>query len=288
MHDGRRVPTGPADGSEGIVVLRVSVFTTIIAPLALAGAVQGSIFSTGVVDYTPGDVLADYRNAAASLGKPSEFNPGEPLFDIPPTVLTPFNAAFDPDDIVGIGQGGHLVLELGQTAPTGAGYTLGVHAGVGLTDDDWPNGTIIGSAETYTTARQADVRVSYDGQAWVELGSDVTFDAPTNWWAQGIATPGAEETSGTIEADFARPWLGSLSDFDDSDWQQVLATLDGSAGGTWFDLTAIDLPGVNYVEFTVPDAGESIFIDAVVAIPEPALLAPTLLGLLALRRRRGL
>lgn len=269
-------------------MLRFSFLTATLAPLALAGAAQASVFATRVVDYVPGNVLPDYQNASAALGKTNEFNPGEPLFDIPPTVVTPFNASFATDDIVGIGAGGRLVLELGQTAATGAGHTLGVHAGVGLIDNDFPNGLVNGPATPYTGQRQADVRVSFDGATWLSLGDDVIFDLPTNWWAQGVTTPGANETSGTVQADFTQPFVGALSDFDDSDWQEVLATLGGSAGGTWFDLTGINLPGVNFVEFTVPDAGETMFVDAVVAIPEPVLLAPVVIGLMALRRRRGL
>lgn len=251
----------------------------------MAGVAQGSPFATQVVDYVPGDIATDYRNASAALGKTNEFNPGEPAFDIPPTVVTPFNATFAPDDLVGIGEGGRLVLELGRMAATGAGATLGVHAGVGLIDADWPNGTISGPATTYTSPREADVRVSFDGDNWLDLGQDVLFDLPTNWWADGITEPGAADESGTVQAEFTQPFLGRLSDFDDSTWEQVLGTLEGSAGGTWFDLSDVDLPGVNFVEFSVPDAGEAMFVDAVVAIPEPAMLAPMAMGLLALRRR---
>lgn len=269
-------------------MLKFSVLTASVAPLALAGTAGASPFAASVVDYVPGDVSSTYRDATAALGKTNEFNPGDPLFDIPPTVVTPFNATFAPDDLVGIGTGGRLVLELGQTAATGAGYTLGVHAGVGLIDSEYPDGVVSGPATPYTGQRQADVRVSFDGSTWASLGDDLIFDLPTNWWAQGITTPGAADTSGTVEADFAQPWTGTLTDFDDSDWQQVLATLDGSAGGTWFDLSGVDLPGVNFVEFSVPDSGETMFVDAVVAIPEPALLAPAMSGLLLLRRsRRG-
>ena len=70
----------------------------------------------------------------------------------------------------------------------------------------------------------------------------------------------------------------------------LLSVLDGSAGGTWFDLTNVALPEVNFVEFSVTGAGQTMFVDAVVAIPEPASLGAVLLGAgaLALRRRAGM
>jgi hypothetical protein len=116
----------------------------------------------------------------------------------------------------------------------------------------------------------------------------MVFELPTNWYAEGVTLPGAQEVAGTVEADFTQPFLGGLADFDNTDWPEILDLLDGSAGGTWLDLGGLPVPAVQYIEFSVNGADELMFVDAVVAIPEPALAGPLLLaGLLTLARRRA-
>jgi hypothetical protein len=68
----------------------------------------------------------------------------------------------------------------------------------------------------------------------------------------------------------------------------MLTLLDGSAGGVWFDLTGVALPGVNYVKFSVDEQDVQMYVDMVVAIPEPASLSLLIVGgiALALSRRR--
>ena len=257
--------------------------------LAVAASGQSSPFAVEVIQYIPGAAPAAYQNPAAALGKTSEFTPALPEFNTPAYVVTPFNATYATDDLVAIGDGGRLVLRLGQPAPTGAGHAIGVHSGVGLIDSNWPAGVISGPATPYTSFRSADVRVSADGVAWFSLGEDLVFELPTNWYAQGVTLPGAQETPGSVEADFTRPFLGQLGDFNNTDWTGMLNILGGSAGGTWLDLTGVPAPAVQFVEFSVSGADELMFVDAVVALPEPGFAAPALLcgALLALRRRRA-
>lgn len=257
--------------------------------LAAAASGQSSPFAVEVVQYSPGAAPSTYQDPAAALGKTAEFTPALPEFNTPAYVVTPFNATYAQDDLVAIGNGGRLVLRLGQPAPAGAGHAIGVHTGVGLIDSNWPSGLISGPATPYTAFRSADVRVSADGLEWFSLGTDLVFELPTNWYAQGVTLPGAQETPGSLEADFTQPFLGLLGDFDDADWPTMLDILGGSAGGTWLNLTAVPVPAVQFVEFSVNGADELMFVDAVVALPEPGIAAPVLLGgaLLARRRRRA-
>lgn len=234
-------------------------------------------FAGAVISYVPGDVPTTLQNAPAALGSPAA--------DTTFGVLTPFNAAFDSSQIMGIGAGGSLTLQLAAPAATGAGYTLGVHAAVGLVDTDWPNGTAGPVAEMYTNPRTAAVSVSDDNDRWFSLGQ-FTFASPTNYYSQGVVTPGYQPEPGTIAADFSKPFVAQLADFNGLNWAAILSLLDGSAGGSWLDLTAVPYPAVNYVRFDVTEPGARMIVDAVAVAPEPATLAAAMIILIAAWRRR--
>ncbi len=265
-----------------LLLTALALVTFLGAPGAAA---QSSPFAVEVIEYIPGTAPAAYQNPTAALGKTHEFTPAWPEFDTPAYVVTPFNATYSEDDLVAIGDGGRLVLRLGRPALVSEGFALGIHAGVGLIDDNWPSGVISGPATPYTSFRSADVRVSADGQTWFSLGTNLVFELPTNWYAQGVTLPGAQETAGTVEADFTKSFVGSLSDFDSTDWPEMLSILDGSAGGTWLDLTGLPVTGIQFIEFSVTGDDGLMYLDAVVAVPEPAIVLPLLVSLALLRRR---
>jgi hypothetical protein len=264
---------------------------------------QAAHFADTVVSYSSG---ATYQSPAtfdpnfvppAGAVDQSYTNPSAALGGLNPDTgfgaLTPFNAAFSNTDLVGIGAGGELTVHLASTAAT-TGKTLGIHAGVGLIDGDYPNGTNLSPAFPYTTPRAAEVLVSEDNITYYSLGVQ-PFDIPSNYYSQGITTPGNPTVSGTlVEADFNKPFNGTLDSFDGETWPQMLSTLDGSAGGTWLDLSGLPISGVNYVEFKADNLNDTTYIDAVVvsdapsAVPEPASLAVLATGaaVLLLRRRR--
>lgn len=252
--------------------------------VALSGAsTQAAVFATRVVDYTPGSGIdPKYQDANGALGKP---NP-----DTTFGILTPFNATFAGGEMTGVGQGGQLTLQLSDPVPA-TGRTLGIHAAVGLADYDYPNGqTGDGSAAkpiAYTSPRRSTLSVSEDGSHWVSLG-DLTFDIPTNFYDQGVTTPGYQKDPGTHEADFGKPFLGSLIDLASQNWTGVLSALDGSAGGTWIDLSHTGISQVDFVRFNEPDAGETVYVDAVSAVPEPAGtgLMVAAVAMASIRRRK--
>ena len=246
------------------------------------------ITASQVISYTPGTgAIPGYTTSAAALGLPT----ADTTFGL----LTPFNAAFDPSQIVGIGAGGSLVLKLSEPVSTGAGLTLGVHAAVGLADYSYPNGQAGDGSPSfpllYTGPRTATLSVSSDDITFKPVGT-FTFDNPTNYYSQGIDTPGLQfvpDDSNQV-ADFAQPFSGTSASFTNEGWTQVLSTLDGSAGGNWFNLSGLGLSSVSYVEFTVPD-GDVMYVDSVVgdpvSVPEPATLAIfPVASLLLLKRPR--
>ena len=268
--------------------------------IGLAGALALSAlpamagpFAASVVTYVPGTIRSDYQNSASALGAPSPFTASSAFSNA--YVVTPFNAPYASSELTGIGPGGRLVLELGQTAETGHGFTLGVHAGVNLGNVGGASGQASNPAATFND-RQADVRVSYDGVDWVTLANDVVFDLPSNAFSAGVTAPSNQTTAGTVAADYTRPFTvtqngqtraARLSDFDGLTYAQMLPLFDGSAGGTWFDLTNVPLPGVRFVEFSVDPTDQQMFVDSVVAIPEPVGVgAIVLITLVAGRRRR--
>jgi hypothetical protein len=251
-------------------------------------------YASDVVAYVPGTIRSDYQLPASALGAPSLFSASSPFSDA--YVVTPFNAPYAASELTGIGAGGRLVLQLARAAETGHGFTLGVHAGVNLTNVGGAGGQASSPALALND-RQADVRVSYDGVNWVPLASDVVFDVPSNAYSAGVTTPAGQTTAGTVQADYGKPFTvvdngvtraGRLSDFDGLTYGQMLTLLNGSAGGTWFDLTNVPLPGVRFVEFGVDPTDDRMFVDAVVAVPEPLSGGAVVLAslLLAGRRRR--
>ena len=216
-----------------------------------------AFYADQVVSYTPGTLLAtdsSYDNPAAALGG---LNPLAGSYDGINYYLTPFDSAYSSSDLVEIGAGGSLVLKLAQTASTN-GYTIGVHTGLGLIDSAYPEGTNTNPATYFNSfIRQADVLVSADGVNWGNLGT-VTFDNPSNYYAGSTTDPeGLVPGVGPL-ANVGEPFLGSLSSFNGLNWQQTLSVLNGSAGGTWLNLSGVrdengnPITGVNYIEFVVP------------------------------------
>jgi hypothetical protein len=251
---------------------------------AAAHGMQNPFYASQVVSYVPG-TLADpsYDDPRAALGG---LNSVAGSFAGTNYYLTPFDPAFGPSNLVEIGAGGSLTLQLAQPASTN-GYTIGVHTGLGLTDADYPNGVNTNPA-SYTNSwlRQADVLVSADGVNWGDLGT-ITFDNPSNYDAGSATDPAGLSPGVGPLANPGEPFLGSLSSFNGQNWQGTLAVLNGSAGGTWLNLSGVTdgngnpIAEVNYIRFVVPSSPpvdpstgnpELMMVDAVVGINTAATI----------------
>ncbi|RMH11617.1 MAG: hypothetical protein D6695_08785, partial [Planctomycetota bacterium] len=111
---------------------------------AYAGTATAGPFAASVVSYDPGSNAAPgYTDPTAALGSPAR------LTGIPagfPSVVSPFSPPFDTDQIVSIGFGGSLTLELGQTAYDDASHPFGidfiVFGNAGFIDTGFPNGLV--------------------------------------------------------------------------------------------------------------------------------------------------
>jgi hypothetical protein len=166
-----------------------------------------------------------------------------------------------------------------------------VHAGVNLMDATG-TGTNTNPAIAIND-RRAVVEVSQNGSTFSALnsGNAIVFNIPTNYYADLAGPPGFTTTPGSLEADFGKPYAGTLATLNGLDWTATKAALDGSAGGTWLDVSGLGLTELNYVRFSVPsDAGYRMFVDAIAAggtaVPEPASVGLLMTGGLLLMRRR--
>jgi uncharacterized protein (TIGR03067 family) len=279
---------------------RIAIVALAASSAYPATANAGPVTADQVVSYNSGTLPnPTYNNPSAALGG---LNPNAGFG----STLTPFNSAFTASNLVEIGPGGSIVLRLSAPVSTN-GYTIGVHTGTGLIDADYPNGTNTNPASSFNSfVRQANVMVSADGVNWGSLGT-VTFNNPSNYYAGAATDPEGGSPGVGPAANQGQPFLGSLSSFNGETWQQTLATLNGSAGGTWLNLSGVTdehgnpINEVNFIVFSVPNnppidpntgTADILMLDAVVgiAVPAPPSLLMLAIGapalLLASRARR--
>ncbi len=275
-----------------------SVLITLAALLGGASSLPAAYFADQVISYTAGTGASSYTNPATALGAPAGFAGG--------SAVSPFDPPYETSQMVAVGVGGELTLRLSNFVAVNTGSLgIGVFSNVGLIDTDYPNGVADSSAGVFSAPDSAVVEVSADNVNWYSLnsGAPITFGMPTNYFTNA----GPFDTSAPASpqySDFGLPYAGSRADFANETYAQILAKLNGSAGGTWLSLDGlpVGLMQVDYVRFSGVPAGQTLHIDAVstnTAItlspaPEPgsagllsmgALLA---LGVLRLRRRPAL
>lgn len=267
-----------------------SVLVTMVA--SVIGSHVVAQHAASVVSYDAGMTPAPggFTVAAAALGEPTRFT-GVGAF---PGAVTMFNPPYLTSEIVSIGEGGQLTLRLWNFAkPQTAALHLGVFTNAGFIETDFPSGLAGDPVGTFGVD-SAVVEVSEDGALWQSLG-EITFDIPTNGYTD-LASP-FSDVPGGVESDFSKPFAGTLSDFNGMRYApEMLSLLDGSAGGTWLDLSSVGVAQVGYVRFSVLDDGNArtslnFELDGVAIsstamgtrVPEPGVWALVMTASIALR-----
>jgi hypothetical protein len=238
-------------------------------------------YAAQVVSYNAGSTANNnFTTPSAALGSPSHFTSDANF----PSVVSPFSPPFLSNQIVSVGEGGQITLQLSNYAMPQAGGLpeLGIFGNVGVTDISYPNGVAGTPATTFSGIESANVEVSADGSNWFSFGN-VAIDVPTNGYTD-VSNP-FSSAPGTNLSDFQQPFFGSLSNFDGKHYApDMLNLLGSSGGGKWLDISATGLAKVGYVRFSIADDGNpntklKVEVDGlsvshaamgVAVVPEPA------------------
>jgi len=261
---------------EVVVAILVSAF------LGVSTVQASSNYATEVVSYQAGSNAASgYTDPSAALGEPSRQTAGWPTGN---TDVTMFNAPWQPDQLVSIGAGGHLIVKFDHPVVDNPpdvnwGIDLLIFGNAFFTDSNYPNGVAGG-----IYAEPGKIAVSQDGTNWYEI-PNVTADNlfPTQGFTD---TSGPYAADGTTLSDFTKPvnpdidWYGKT-------YAELLALYDGSGGGTGVDISCTGLEWIQYVKvYQDPGDSHSTEIDAFAdVVPEPATLCLLALGSVVLLRR---
>ena len=280
----------------GALLLSAS-FVSIATPSASA---QTAGFASQVVDYTAGTgISSTYTNAGSALGKPGG--------NVGSGTLNPFVSNFAGSELTGIGIGGQLTLSLPSFVGVGAAgmREIGVFGNVSLVNSGTAGAPAAANPATEFGVRSVLISVSADGTNFIPLnnGALITSTLPVNYYTNPDTTNiNAAPPANPTFADFGKPFTGSLADFNGQTYAQTLTTLNGSAGGTWLDLSSTGLSQVGFIRFSEPAtatanggifylngvSSNSTLTTGVAVVPEPgALMLLTLGGALALIWCRG-
>ena len=264
-----------------------------LAVIALSNCANATVFASSYVPSLTSGLVAGYDNPNAALGPPTGINS---LSIGAPTVLSPFNPAWEPTDIVEIGPTGQLTLQFPNFVKVGGGSEIGVVSNNLFIDatgfgDNLNTASVFGSG--VTGGGRAQVLVSNDGVNFHSIGT-YTFDRPANFY-QDITDP-YQSTAGNVPADFGIPFTHPISDFNGLNFAQTLALFGTSGGGTWLDLASSGLSQIDYIQFKVPAGVNEFVVDAVsvnnndlgAAVPEPsgwAMIMVSIACWIRMRRR---
>jgi hypothetical protein len=231
--------------------------------LACAAAASQALHAVRVVGYSAGlGAAPGHRDPAAALGDPARMTG----FVGSEETVTPFQPAYRADQVVSIGAGGWLELELGTPATDDPSHPFGVDLivfGNAFFADMVPGAGV----PLYCADEGGTIELSDDGQTWFTV-PDVTADGPMP--TMGWIDAGPYDTlPGIAPTDFQRPMdpTLALTDLIGMDYADLVAAYDGSAGGVGVDLASVGLPRARLIRISHPaDGAGSPEIDAVTVL----------------------
>lgn len=241
----------------------VITVAALIGPAAGRSDLPPHMHAAEVVEYEAGTNPAPgFTDPSVVLGPPSRYTANVPQ----PGVVSPFQPAHHPSQVVSIGAGGHIVLRFVPPITDDALHfhqcDLIVFGNSMFTNVGWP-GAIAGSL----AADGGTIELSADGAQWTLVeGVDADGLFPTLGYLD--AGPFGASPGGVL-SDGVRPVNPSLAaeDMHGATHAAIVSMYAGSAGGIGIDIGAYGLETVEFVRIANPaDAITHIEVDAVMRV----------------------
>src|SRR6266567_4439795 len=239
-----------------------------LASLFLIPSVTRAQFANAVLSYDHGTgFAANFTNANAAIGAPTSGSS-----------VTPFAPPFSTSQIVSIGAGGSLTLQLSTpmvNSPANPfGIDLLIFGNSFFVVTNGSGSSARTSGAIFTSSISTRVEVSADALTWFTLDPARAPIVGTLFPTDGIGDPGRA----------VNPALTS-SDFAGLDLSGIRSLYNGSAGGARFDHSwaqdgggnNVNLASIDYVRIDVLSGRTQI--DAIAVVPEPSTWALGLVGL---------
>lgn len=227
--------------------------------LALAGGLlvpqsSHAQFADAVISYNSGTgFAAGYTNASAALGAPASG-----------ASVTPFAPPSSKSQIVSIGAGGEITLQLDTSILNDPAAPYGINFIV-FANEFFVEGSGATVNGLFYHAVSTLVQVSPDDSTWYTLNPSLAPPAGELFPSDGSGNPQIA----------VNPSL-ALANFNGQNLSGIRSLYAGSAGGTGYDLAwaqdansnSVDLASVDYVRIEVQSG--VLDLDAVSVVPEPA------------------
>ncbi|MDX2146790.1 MAG: hypothetical protein SFZ23_04645 [Planctomycetota bacterium] len=251
-----------------------------------AWATPASPYASEVVSYVQGSgVGREFNVPANALGEPSRSTGERSNFF---SAVTPFNPAFESDELVSVGRAGELVVRFAEPITNDPlnpfGIDLLVFGNSGYVDVDFPNaraGGLFGGGDGGV------ISVSSDGVSWSvvpSLQADGAF--PTLGY---LDLPSAYGLPGSVPSDFTRP-VDPAFDPLGKTFAEIVTGYAGSGGGVGVDIGSLGLSEISFVR--VSNASDAVAVPEidgfadVAPIPAPSVASVGLVVACTVWRRR--
>lgn len=222
-------------------------------------------WADAVITWEPGIGGAPgYEIPERALGQPARMSG----VGIDPGVVSPFQPAWTPVELVSIGLGGELVIAFDEWVMDDPrnihGIDLIVFGNAGFIDGNTPLGTNTG----LFGADGGMISLSEDGEDWVTVPGCLADDAwPTRGWLDSSPydiEPGFEPSDFLTPMDPDISWTSTIG----MPWEDLMEIYGRSAGGVGIDLGPLGLNRIRFVRISVPDdAFLAPEIDGLVDVP---------------------
>jgi len=230
---------------------------------AIAGPPSPDPAADVVVSYVPGETVPfGFDDPASALGPPARFSG----VGIEPGVVSPFQPALTPVELVSIGRGGSLVVAFDEPVTDDPanpfGVDLLVFGNAFFADAAYP-AAIVGGL----FAEGGTIEVSADGVIWTLVAGAV---ADGGWPTLGWLDAGPyDQEPGREPTDFTRPLDPAITPADATGWSwpELQAFYGDAGGGTPIDLAPLGLNAITHVRISVAvDAPSAIEVDALMDV----------------------